>query len=218
MKRIILVLFVALFCEAAFAQDNSAPKRSSFYVNADLGANLTSLNRNSYDGTGFGFVGEVSLGMLIKEAATLQGSFGFYTIDGDYDLPKQYDKYGKKVREINALVVVGGFGTTVFPFSRSQNPFLHGTFFGAKALMGLSLISDPTIVILGNSRSDDLVMGIDLELGKDWEISERFYMGIGIRWRYLGIVDSDGENYHEDYDSNGNHINSLQVLFRINRK
>ena len=225
MKRIILVLFIALFCEAAFAQDNSAPRKSSFYLNGTVGANLTGLNNDGFEGTGLGFAGEVTLGLLIKEAATLQGTLEFYTIDGEFDLPEREKKSSDDIREINSFVFVGGFGTTVFPFARSQNSFMRGTFFGAKALFGIALLSNPHVSLATtydpDHYSDRIAMGFSTEIGKDWQIAERFHIGVGIRWQFLGIVTSDDSSNDPSSkvsENSGNYINSLQVLFRINRR
>ena len=220
MKKVILVLFIAIFCEATFAQDNSGPRRSSFYLGADLGANLTGVSYDHLDGTGLGTVAELTMGFLIKGVASLQGSIEIFTIDGEYDMGKNVDK--RINNEIDAAVFLGGIGTTIFPFSRSQNSFLRGTFFGVKGLMGIALLNSPYESMMNtyrdeaeSTREDALVLGMDLEIGKDWQISERFHMGIG-RWQIIGIVLSDEAEYGDETDNSL--MNSLQVVFRINRR
>ena len=224
-----------------FGVVKKAPRRNSFYVNAGIGFDMTNIYYNhryyderlKYDGTGFGYTGELTLGMLIKGLIAIHGSFEFVSVDGKYDLDDIDSKY-IGLNDIDALVILFGGGVTAFPFSRTQNTFLQGLFVSAKMSIGAILMNNP----FDNSgfyydrnlnyyhagkrtRDSHMVLGIDFEVGKDWQISERTYMGVGVRWQFLGIesgYDSSEDSNRKDYYHHTHCGNSLQVMLRINRK
>jgi len=220
-----------------FGVVKKAPRRNSFYVNAGIGFDMTNIYYNhryyeekvKYDGTGFGYTGEITLGMLIKGLIAVHGSFEFVSIDGKYDLDDIDSKY-IGLNDIDALVLLFGGGVTAFPFSRTQNPFLQELFVSAKMSLGVMLRNDPLDNGISyynyhsasrRTRDSHMVVGIDFEVGKDWQISERTYMGIGVRWQFLGIesgYDTAGDDNRKDYYHHTHCGNSLQVMLRINRK
>ena len=208
---------------------NRGPRRSSFYMNGGFGFSLTNINYNhrdqsskiKYGGTGLGYTGELSLGVLIKEIVAVHASFEFASIDGQYNLEKSKKKYNFTNLDIDALSFLFGGGVTVFPYSRSSNTFLQGSFASAKMALGMIIMNNPIkdYSKLHYYRDSHFALGLDLEIGKDWLISDRLYMGFGIRWQFIAIASDDdraGEN-NKNYEHN--HMgNSLQLMLRINRK
>ena len=239
MKRLIFALFLAVFCATAFAQDYFADENGN--NQSQWGTQQSQAKPQEFgvvkkaprNGTGFGYTGELTLGMLIKGLIAIHGSFEFVSVDGKYDLDDIDSKY-IGLNDIDALVILFGGGVTAFPFSRTQSPFLQGLFVSAKMSFGAILMNDP----FDNSgfyydrnlnyyhagkrtRDSHTVVGIDFEVGKDWQISERTYMGIGVRWQFLGIesgYDTAGDDNRKDYYHHTHCGNSLQVMLRINRK
>ena len=68
---------------------------------------------------------------------------------------------------------------------------------------------------------DYFVIGLDLELGKDWKISDRISIGVALRWQFLGIVSGDDTLVDDDDWANyeHNHMgNSVQLMLRLNRR
>ena len=271
MKRILLALFIALFCETSFAQDSEnasfenkesdvsseststaksdnpkkEQKRSSFYINGGIGFDYSHIyyrqhhyNQNNinldhyyqkvkYDGGGFGVAGEITMGLLIKEFIAVHGSFEFLSFGGKYNLGNNDETVKFVSDEMDDFAFLGGAGATVFPFTQSSTNFLQSVFFSAKFNLGLIFTKDPLSDYSGGIKgslkhSDYFVFGVDLETGKDWQISDRFFIGVGIRWQLLGIVsgdDSAGDPETERTYSGDHHfVSSLQLMLRINRK
>jgi len=270
MKRTLLALFTAFFCETAFAQDYFAndygtpasssqwdteqtqvqtetqtttfgvpkktPRRNSFYFNAAIGFDMTNIYYNhryytervKYDGTGYGYTGELTLGMLIKGLIAVHGSIEYLSIDGKYDIDEEYSK-NVCVNEIDASVMLFGAGVTAYPFSRSSSEFWQGAFISGKLSVGVIVMNDPFdgfVDYYGNfygqkSRDSHSVIAFDFEIGKDWQISERAYMGFGIRWQFKSIQsghDTTDDRYSDRYYHHQHLGNSLQLMLRINRK
>ncbi len=246
MKKIILVLLMLFCCGTALAESTDyytsnsdtlkrTPRRSSFYINGGFGFDFTHISYNheyheqkvKYSGNGFGIVGDLSLGCLIKEFIAVYGSFEVVSYDGKYDLKNVKKKYSFIDDEINDIALLGGIGVTGFPFSRANN-FSQGIFFGGKLLFGAIMMQEP----FGNYDNYDLrnfsqqdkdyfVIGLDLELGKDWKISERISIGVALRWQFLGIVSGDDTLVDDDDWANyeHNHMgNSVQLMLRLNRR
>lgn len=261
MKRILLALFITLFCETSFAQDsenasfenkestvsseitstakadnsNKEQKRSSFYVNGGIGFDYSHIyysqhlynQKVRYDGGGFGVAGEITMGLLIKGFIAVHSSFEYLSFGGKYDLGDNDETVKFVSDEIDDYAILGGAGATVFPFTQSSTNFLQSVFFSAKFNLGLIFTKDPLLEysagIKGRLKhSDYFVFGVDLETGKDWKISDRFFIGVGIRWQLLGIVsgdDSAGDPETERTYSGDHHfVNSLQLMLRLNRK
>lgn len=235
MKKIFLALFIMMLCETSFAQDSLStanfdspkPKRNSFYLNTGIGFGYTSIyfdhrydsDKIKYDGSAFGFAGELTMGLLIKGFVAVHGSFEFLSLDGKYDLDKVKKNYASD--EIDDFAFLGGVGATVYPFLSSSKSFFQEVFFSAKFDLGLILINDPFSDYSGRSlkHSDYFVFGVDLETGKDWQISERFFIGVGLKWQLLSIISS---NEVDDVDSktpeHKHLVNSIQLMLRFNRK
>ena len=219
-----------------FGITKKTPRRNSFYFNAAVGFNMTNIDYDhryyseklEYDGTGYGYAGELTAGMLIKGLIGIHGSFEIATIDGKYDIDDSYKKYAVK-NDIDASVFLFGAGVTAFPFSRSSSEFWKDAYISGKLSFGAIIMNDPfdgLVDAYGNIRSTNyrdshFVLGLDFEIGKDWPISERTYMGIGIRWQFIEIesgYDSSDSRYN-NHNYEHQHIgNSLHVMLRINRK
>ena len=119
---------------------------------------------------------------------------------------------------------MGGAGITFFPWLHSKpDSFMGGTFINADLLMGIILLDDPYYFdIRDNSQSKDwFAFAMNLEIGKDWKVSERTYVGLALKWQILAIAsgdDMEGEEDYEDYYHHNHVMNSFQLLFRVNRK
>jgi hypothetical protein len=257
MIRILLALFLALFCGTSFAQDvdtsfvnqdsrasseapsqakaespKSTPKRSSFYINGGIGLDYSHIyysqhhynQKIKYDGGGFGVVSEITMGFLIKGFIAVHGSFEYLSFGGKYDLSHNNETVKFFNDEIDDFAILGGAGVTMFPFTQSSTNFLQSVFFSAKFDLGLIFTSDPLSDDSERSliHNNYFVFGMDLEAGKDWQISDRFFMGVGLRWQLLGIVsgeDSAGDPKAEQSHNNDHHlVNSIQLMLRFNRK
>ena len=218
-----------------FGISKQVPRRNSFYFNAAFGFNMTNIDYDhryyseklDYDGTGYGYAGELTLGMLIRGLIGIHGSFEIATVDGKYSIGEQYKKYVID-NNIDAFVFLFGAGVTAFPFSRTSSDFWKDAYISGKLHFGSIMMNDPFDGIVDNRgyirrnefRDNHFVIGLDFEIGKDWQISERTYMGIGIRWQFIEIesgYDTSDSRYNNNYEHQ--HIgNSLQVMLRINRK
>ena len=222
-------------------------RKSSFYLNGGLGPDFSYIyynhryydSKTKYDGTGYGAAGELSLGVLIKELIAVHGTFEFSTISGKYDLDNatrespvrsgRYYQSNSNVSEFydddfDAVTVVGGVGFTIFPWLfRKPDSFMGGAFIGGNLLMGIIVLDQPDYFdVRDNSSSKDyFAFGFDLEIGKDWKISERTSLGVALKWHFIGIGSGDdmaGEDDYEDYYHHNHQLNAFQLLFRINRK
>ncbi len=229
------------------AKEKRPKRRSSFYLNGGLGFDYSYIyydhryydEHTQYDGTGAGIAGELSLGFLLKELIAVHGIFDFSITNGEYDLENgirerpvlnggYYQRSGNDNdafgNDLETTTILGGAGITFFPWLHSKpNSFMGGTFINADLLMGIILLDDPYYFdIRDNSQSKDwFAFAMNLEIGKDWRVSERTYVGFALKWQILGIASGDDMEGEEDYENyyHHNHVmNSFQLLFRVNRK
>ena len=229
------------------AKEKRQKRRSSFYLNGGLGFDYSYIyydhryydEHTQYDGTGAGIAGELSLGFLFKELIAVHGIFDFSITNGEYDLENgirerpvlhggYYQRSGNDNdafgNDLETTTILGGAGITFFPWLHSKpNSFMGGTFINADLLMGIILLNDPYYFdIRDNSQSKDwFAFAMNLEIGKDWKVSERTYVGFALKWQILGIASGDDMEGEEDYENyyHHNHVmNSFQLLFRVNRK
>jgi|GEM_PF-1675204 len=229
------------------AKEKRQKRRSSFYLNGSLGFDYSYIyydhryydEHTQYDGTGVGIAGELSLGVLIKEFIAVHGIFDFSITSGEYDLENgirerpvlnggYYQRSGNDNdafgNDLETTTLMGGAGITFFPWLHNKpNSFMGGTFINADLLMGIILLNDPYYFdIRDNSQSKDwFAFAMNLEIGKDWKVSERTYVGLALKWQILGIASGDDMEGEEDYENyyHHNHVmNSFQLLFRVNRK
>ena len=229
------------------AKEKRQKRRSSFYLNGGLGFDYSYIyydhryydEHTQYDGNGAGIAGELSLGFLFKEFIAVHGIFDFSITNGEYDLENgirerpvpngaYYQRSGNDNdafgNDLETTTLMGGAGITFFPWLHNKpNSFMGGTFINADLLMGIILLDDPYYFdIRDNSQSKDwFAFAMNLEIGKDWRVSERTYVGFALKWQILGIASGDDMEGEEDYENyyHHNHVmNSFQLLFRINRK
>ncbi|MBR3851960.1 MAG: hypothetical protein IKJ76_07990 [Fibrobacter sp.] len=229
------------------AKEKRPKRRSSFYLNGGLGFDYSYIyydhlyydEHTQYDGTGAGIAGELSLGFLFKELIAVHGIFDFSIASGEYDLENgirerpvlnggYYQRSGNDNdafgNDFETTTLMGGAGITFFPWLHNKpNSFMGGTFINADLLMGIILLDDPYYFdIHGNSQSKDwFAFAMNLEIGKDWKVSERTYVGLALKWQILGIAsgdDMEGEDDYENYYHHNHVMNSFQLLFRVNRK
>ena len=229
------------------AKEKRQKRRSSFYLNGGLGFDYSFIyydhryydEHTLYDGTGAGIAGELSLGFLFKELIAVHGIFDFSIASGEYDLENgirerpvlnggYYQRSGNDNdafgNDFETTTLMGGAGITFFPWLHNKpNSFMGGTFINADLLMGIILLDDPYYFdIRDNSQSKDwFALAMNLEIGKDWRVSERTYVGLALKWQILGIASGDDMEGEEDYENyyHHNHVmNSFQLLFRVNRK
>ena len=228
-------------------QSKPPKRRSSFYLNGGLGFDYSYIyydhryydEHTQYDGNGAGIAGELSLGFLFKELIAVHGIFDFSITNGEYDLENgireqpvlnggYYQKSGNDNdafgNDLETTTILGGAGITFFPWLHSKpNSFMGGTFINADLLMGIILLDDPYYFdIRDNSQSKDwFAFAMNLEIGKDWKVSERTYVGFALKWQILAIASGDdmaGEEDYENYYHHNHVMNSFQLLFRVNRK
>lgn len=229
------------------AKEKRPKRRSSFYLNGGLGFDYSYIyydhryydEHTQYDGNGAGIAGELSLGFLFKELIAVHGIFDFSITNGEYDLENGIRErpvlnggyYQKSGNDNNAFgndfettTIMGGAGITFFPWLHSKpDSFMGGTFINADLLMGIILLDDPYYFDIRDiSQSKDwFAFAMNLEIGKDWRVSERTYVGFALKWQILGIAsgdDMEGEEDYEDYYHHNHVMNSFQLLFRVNRK
>jgi hypothetical protein len=229
------------------AKEKRQKRRSSFYLNGGLGFDYSYIyydhryydEHTQYDGNGAGIAGELSLGFLFKELIAVHGIFDFSITNGEYDLENgirerpvlnggYYQRSGNDNdafgNDLETTTILGGAGITFFPWLHSKpNSFMGGTFINADLLMGIILLDDPYYFdIRDNSQSKDwFAFAMNLEIGKDWRVSERTYVGFALKWQILAIASGDDMEGEEDYENyyHHNHVmNSFQLLFRVNRK
>ena len=200
-------------------QPKTNERRNSFYLNGSLGLDIPYIYynhryydfRSKYEGIGIGYIAEFTLGFLVRELIAGHVSFGFASFDGKYDIIEM--QHADADTEIDGKILTLAPGLTAFPFSRAEN-FLQGTFIGAKLVYGIIVLNMP-----GYKTTEDLksyfTVGLSLEIGKDWHISDRANIGVALRWQFDNICSGDEEtdDYHHEHD-----MNSVQLLFRINRR
>jgi hypothetical protein len=211
-------------------QDPSNVRRSSFYLNGGLGVNFAYFYYNDrthnyaydqdiktkFDGFGIGLTGEITLGFLIKELIAIHGTVEFSNINGEYDINAEQKK--DVDTDIDAMIFGFGPGLTVFPFSRREG-FLQGTFVSAKLMYELVLLNMPNTHNTDNAKDLYLGIGFTLEVGKDWHITSKANGGVALRWQIIAIEDNSDDSSDADDDDYHKHIiNSLQLVFRINRR
>jgi hypothetical protein len=223
-------------------QKNKERRRSSFYLNSGIGFDYSYIyydhryydEKTEFDGNAVGFISELTMGMLIREFLAIHGTIEFSRFDGEYDLihrehsqrwggsyasysnPDYYDE------DIDGTLFLFGPGVTFFPFSHRDN-FMRWAYVDAKLLMGIIVLNNSLdSYYYSRSRRDNyFAMAGELEIGKDWKVSDRSYIGIGIKWQVLAIASGDDMEGEEDYDDYYHHthvMNSLQLLLRFNRK
>lgn len=229
------------------AKEKRPKRRSSFYLNGGLGFDYSYIyydhryydEHTQYDGNGAGIAGELSLGFLFKELIAVHGIFDFSITNGEYDLENgirerpvlnggYYQKSGNDNdafgNDFETTTIMGGVGITFFPWLHSKpDSFMGGTFINADLLMGIILLDDPYYFDIRDiSQSKDwFAFAMNLEIGKDWRVSERTYVGFALKWQILAIAsgdDMEGEEDYEDYYHHNHVMNSFQLLFRVNRK
>ena len=229
------------------AKEKRPKRRSSFYLNGGLGFDYSYIyydhryydEHTQYDGNGAGIAGELSLGFLFKELIAVHGIFDFSITNGEYDLENgirerpvpngaYYQRSGNDNdafgNDLETTTILGGAGITFFPWLHSKpDSFMGGTFINADLLMGIILLDDPYYFDIRDiSQSKDwFAFAMNLEIGKDWRVSERTYVGFALKWQILAIAsgdDMEGEEDYEDYYHHNHVMNSFQLLFRVNRK
>ena len=226
----------------AVTQKNKERHRSSFYLNSSIGFDYSYIyydhryydEKTEFDGSAVGFISELTMGILIREFIAIHGTVEFSQFDGDYDLirHKEPEKWGNDVNysdndyfwnsDIDGDLLLFGPGITIFPFSRKES-VMHGAYIDTKLLMGVLAVKDPldSYDFIRDKRDDYFAFAWDFEIGKDWPVSERTYIGIGIKWQLLAVGSGDDMAGEEDYDNYYHHthmMNSLQLLLRVNRK
>ena len=226
----------------AVPQNQKERRRSSFYLNGSAGFDYSYIYYNhryydektKYDGSAVGFISELTLGVLIRNIIAVHGTFEFARFDGEYDLiyHKEPQKWGGLStsssnsvyfdEDIDGLLFLGGPGVTVFPFSRRDN-FMQWAYIDAKLLFGIVALREPldSYYYTSRRRDDYFAVAGEIEVGKDWKVSDRTYIGFGIKWQVLAIASGDDMEGEEDYENYYHHyhaMNSLQLLLRLNRK
>jgi hypothetical protein len=233
------------------AQQQTAQKkegrRSSFYLNSGIGFDYSYIyydhryydEKTEYDGSAAGCISELTMGVLIREFLAVHGSIEFARFDGEYDLIRHREPQKSGINgesssnpafdgndfydnDIDGTLFLFGPGVTIFPFSRMNN-FMRWTYVDTKLLMGIILLENPLdFYYYSKKRRDDyFAFAWEVEVGKDWKISDRTYIGIGIKWQVLAVGSGDdmaGEEDYENYYHHNHMMNSLQLLLRFNRK
>lgn len=208
------------------ATQKPTKRRSGFYLNGAFGLDYSYLyydhryynDKTEYDGTGVGATAELTMGILIREFLGIHGTFEFGSIDGKY----KCHECGSFDDEMEASYFVGGPGVTIYPFRRPDS-FMAGTFIGAKILMGVIGLTIPDYYSSwkNSNTKDYFAFAFNLELGKDFKVGNRMFLGFGIRYQLLAIGSGDdmaGEEDYEDYYHHNHMVNSVQLLFHIGRK
>ncbi|MBR2898798.1 MAG: hypothetical protein IKC23_04160 [Fibrobacter sp.] len=201
-------------------------RRSGFYLNGAFGLDYSYLyydhryynDKTEYDGTGVGATAELTMGILIREFLGIHGTFEIGSIDGKYEC----HECGSFDDEMEVSYFVGGPGITIYPFRRPDS-FMAGTFIGAKILMGVIGLTIPDYYSSwkNSNTKDYFAFAFNLELGKDFKVGNRMFLGFGIRYQLLAIGSGDdmaGEEDYEDYYHHNHMVNSVQLLFHIGRK
>lgn len=228
--------------QQAATQNKKERRRSSFYLNGSMGFDYSYIYYNhryydektKYDGTAVGFISELTLGVLIRNIIAVHGTFEFARFDGEYDLiyhkePQKWSSvYGSSSNtsyfneDIDGMLFLGGPGFTAFPFSRRDN-FMRWAYIDAKLLFGIVALREPldSYYYTSRHRDDYFAVAGEVEVGKDWKVSDRTYIGVGIKWQVLAIAsgdDMEGEEDYEEYYHHNHMMNSVQLLLRFNRK
>lgn len=136
----------------------------------------SSSKENVFKGSMIGF-GEFRMGGSIANTATIYGLFGYGSGSGVY-------KY-EDVSQSNYDYSRYNFGTGVeFYPVEDKNSAIYGFFVGAS--VGFMHL---------NSIRKDLFSYFRLDLGKDWWISERWALGVGVNYA-TNFNDDDGVSFH----------------------
>ena len=205
----------------------SHERRSSFYLNGGVGFDFSHVyynhryyeTRTKYKGNGIGYAGELTLGVLIKELIGVHASVEFSKFDGEYNINSRQKSNVNE--DIDAILFLVGPGLTAFPFSLSRSPsVMEGTFVSAKAMIGVISLRMPDHSA-GSERLAHAAGGFSLELGKDWHLTNTINAGVALKWQYISVGSGDdmaGEENYDDYYHHEHDVNSLQLVFRINRR
>jgi hypothetical protein len=200
-------------------------RRNGFYLNGAFGLDYSYLyynhryynDKTKYDGSGVGATAELTMGILLREFFGIHGTIEYGSFDGKYEC----HECGSFDDEMEAVYFAGGPGITVYPFRRPDS-FMAGSFIGAKLLMGVIDLTIPDYHSSwkDNNNKDYFAIAFNLELGKDFKVGNRMFLGFGIRYQLLAIGsddDTEGDDDSEYYHHN-HMVNSVQLLFHIGRK
>lgn len=226
MKRyFILAAIIASLCYSHAADSNikssyKIHEHRGFFFSAGIGFSRMTANINDddeyYDYEGFGAPAiESKLGISIANLFVLNGVFSMTVYNGKSKYTHKRNKntqysYGddgeSEKTDSYALGEYAGIGFSVYPF-RSPNSLLNGFHIGVA-----SGFFATDFYVYRSKKYDEQVfdcgVGTEIEIGKDWWISETW--SIGMSASYMIISSLDGNTYSGE----GNRI---QLLFRITR-
>jgi hypothetical protein len=239
MKKLIAILVLCFagltFAQSSIA--TPAPREHrGFYSNASFGLNLNLFDNsmediNEYDDRtersidfyeyyGFSFLhSEFKFGYALGNVVAFHLVFNMGIYLGTVDYHEENftttctkDGFCHEVRDLGRDEIPSssdgynfrtyiGFGSTFYPF-RDKNSPLNGFFFGGS--FGYTLFVMASSDATGNGG-----IGFQLELGKEWWVSDHFSIGLGLGFAHNGLVWKTVDSHRSD--------NVLSLSFRLTR-
>lgn len=226
--------FVLLLFFLPFFALPEAHAQNSFYFNASLGlgADFQTLDapeeENQPDPKNFDYTGFPSVSAGLKLGIMFRG---FWTLHAMIDFSRSSGKFDGKSLKREFSGVSGhtmnfeiGPGLSIFPF-RYFLTALSGTYISATYLIGIQNTScDGTetfynagddVYGIHEMDADYMNIGLAVEIGKEFKIDERLYVGAEFKYRLLGpISGSDTAGEDEDEISSRTHVSNV-IAFAV---
>lgn len=223
MKFKIILLTLAL-AVAAFAGENVREHRG-FYYNYSVGFSYASLDFYSeeddswgsyddakevrdYSYSGFSFLTmNFRFGRAFGNAVALFFSMHLNGYSGHLEgLSSDYGGILEAYDDDNMMMLNGavGVGFSIYPFRNPDSP-MNGFFIGCTHLTSFTTFSDNTPDVVTGSFLEQI------EIGKDWWISENWSLGFGISY-YVPVGNIDLQDNLVNLDQN-----KFQITFRLTR-
>ena len=224
--------FVLLLFFLPFFALPEAHAQNSFYFNASLGlgADFQTLDApeeknqpdpKNFDYTGFPSVSaSLKLGIMIDRILTIHGLIDFSKSSGEFDGKSLKGEF----RDVSGSTINFeiGPGFSVYPFEYFQT-VLNGMYISTSFFMGIQNTScDGTetfynagddVYGIHEMDADYMNIGLAVEIGKEFKIDERLYVGAEFKYRLLGpISGSDTAGEDEDEIPSRTHVSNVIVF------
>lgn len=216
MKRYVLVLILFLLPFAALTE---ARAPSAFYFNASLGLGTeyqildVSGGRVKDEPKRYEYIGFPSVSASMKMGIML---LGFWTIHAMVDFSESSGEYDGRTVNGKFKDISGdtrnyelGVGLSFYPFQYFMNS-LNGTYISSTYLIGIQNNSCEGPARIHEMGAAYANLGLAFEIGKEFKITERLYLGAEFKYRFLGSISgSDTAGDDKDEIPNRTHASNI---------
>lgn len=174
-----------------------------------------------HDFSGFGPAFNFKIGGIIKSLVAAHATIDLALGNGTHE----YREHGMIFQDKDATQFrfFIGAGATVYPFRDPESP-MNGFFVGASVGYEFSVISFEEYVVRNEygyyddygEATGDIGVGLKFEIGKLWNISERWNIGVAGLFNYdLSLLEESANEYDYDYDDEDYSVSSYSFWIGV---